>query len=38
VFHTAFENPEALKRFTAAFREFEENRRYYGVIVTTAHL
>lgn len=36
VFHAAFENPEALKRFTAAQRELEENRRYHGVIIVTA--
>lgn len=37
VFHGAFENPAALKRFSAAHREFEEHRRYYGVIIATAH-
>ena len=36
VFHAAFENPKALKRFTQAHHEFEENRRYYGVIIATA--
>jgi len=36
IFHAAFENPAALARFTAAHREFEENRRYYGVIIATA--
>ncbi len=36
VFHAAFENREALKRFTQAHQEFEENRRYYGVIIAAA--
>jgi len=36
VFHNAFENPEALARFTAAYREFCDYKRYYGVILATA--
>ena len=37
VFHAAFEKTEALTRFTAAYREIEQNRRYYGVIIAAAH-
>jgi len=36
VFHAAFENPQALQRFAQAYREFEENRRYHGVIIAGA--
>lgn len=36
VLHRAFESEAALQRFAAAYREFQENRRYYGVIIATA--
>ncbi len=36
VFHAAFARPDALERFAQAHREFEENRRYHGVIIATA--
>ena len=36
IFHKAFENEDTLDRFYAAYREFAENRRYYGVIIATA--
>ncbi|KAA0209328.1 methyltransferase domain-containing protein [bacterium] len=36
VLHGAFESEEALQRFAAAYREFQVNRRYYGVIIATA--
>lgn len=36
LFHNAFEDPDRLERFTRAYREFTENRRYYGVITATA--
>lgn len=36
IFHNAFETPERLARFSAAYQEFAENRRYYGVIIATA--
>lgn len=33
IFHSAFEDAEKLARFSAAYREFTDNRRYYGVII-----
>ncbi|MBE7493023.1 MAG: methyltransferase domain-containing protein [Planctomycetes bacterium] len=33
VFHSAFEDPEKLARFTRAYREFHDFKRYYGVIL-----
>lgn len=36
IFHKAFESEDTLDRFYAAYREFAENRRYYGVIIATA--
>lgn len=36
IFHSAFETPERLQRFSQAYHEFSENRRYYGVIIATA--
>ena len=36
LFHSAFENPRYFERFTAAYRELQENRRYYGVVIATA--
>jgi hypothetical protein len=36
IFHSAFENEAALDRFSEAYREFNDNRRYYGVILATA--
>lgn len=36
IFHNAFEQPEALARFSAAYREFHDYKRYYGVILATA--
>ncbi|MCC7509299.1 MAG: methyltransferase domain-containing protein [Planctomycetes bacterium] len=33
IFHSAFEDAESLARFSAAYREFTDNRRYYGVII-----
>ncbi|MBZ0135744.1 MAG: methyltransferase domain-containing protein [Planctomycetes bacterium] len=36
IFHNAFGSEQALDRFYAAYREFAENRRYYGVIIATA--
>ncbi|MCA8935192.1 MAG: methyltransferase domain-containing protein [Planctomycetes bacterium] len=36
IFHAAFANEETLDRFYAAYREFTENRHYYGVILATA--
>ena len=36
IFHKAFENEDTLDRFYAAYREFAENRRYYGVIIAVA--
>ncbi|MCB9935646.1 MAG: methyltransferase domain-containing protein [Planctomycetes bacterium] len=36
IFHNAFETPERLQRFSQAYHEFADNRRYYGVIIATA--
>lgn len=36
IFHKAFEREDTLDRFYLAYREFAENRRYYGVIIATA--
>jgi SAM-dependent methyltransferase len=36
IFHSAFENEDALERFSQAYHEFSNNRRYYGVILATA--
>jgi SAM-dependent methyltransferase len=36
IFHSAFENSDALERFGEAYAEFSNNRRYYGVILATA--
>lgn len=36
IFHNAFEKPERLQRFSQAYHEFTDNRRYYGVIIATA--
>jgi ubiquinone/menaquinone biosynthesis C-methylase UbiE len=36
IFHSAFENADALERFSEAYSEFSNNRRYYGVILATA--
>ncbi|MBK8207538.1 MAG: methyltransferase domain-containing protein [Planctomycetes bacterium] len=33
IFHSAFEDADKLARFSAAYREFTDNRRYYGVII-----
>lgn len=36
IFHSAFEDELRLARFTQAYREFSEYRRYHGVILATA--
>ncbi|MCC6575658.1 MAG: methyltransferase domain-containing protein [Planctomycetes bacterium] len=36
VFHGAFETDEKLARFTRAYREFSEQRRYHGVLIGVA--
>jgi SAM-dependent methyltransferase len=36
IFQNAFEDPDKLERFRQAYREFTDNRRYYGVIIATA--
>jgi hypothetical protein len=36
LFHGAFETEEKLARFTRAYREFSEQRRYHGVIIGLA--
>ncbi|MCA8916846.1 MAG: methyltransferase domain-containing protein [Planctomycetes bacterium] len=36
IFHNAFETPDRMERFSRAYHEFTENRRYYGVILATA--
>lgn len=36
MFHTALEEDERLARFTNTYREFVQNRRYYGVVLATA--
>ncbi len=36
IFHSALEDDARLARYTAAYREFVQNRRYYGVILATA--
>lgn len=36
MFHRAFAEDAALARFTRAYREFNDFRRYYGVILATA--
>ena len=33
IFHNAFADPAKLARFSAAYREFTDNRRYYGVVI-----
>lgn len=33
MFHSAFEDPSRLERLAAAYREFTDNRRYYGVVI-----
>ena len=34
--HNAFQTPERMARFSQAYHEFTDNRRYYGVILATA--
>ena len=36
IFHSAFEDPDSLQRFSRALHEFADNRHYYGVILATA--
>jgi SAM-dependent methyltransferase len=36
IFHNAFEDPDRMARFSRAYHEFTDNRRYYGVILATA--
>ncbi len=36
IFHNALEDPALHERFAGAYREFTENRRYYGVIIACA--
>lgn len=36
IFHSAFEDPAKLARFTAAYREFCDFKRYYGVVLAAA--
>ena len=36
VFHSAFEDPKRQERFSKAYREFTDNRRYHGVIIASA--
>lgn len=33
IFHSAFEDPSKLERFTQAYREFHDFKRYYGVVL-----
>lgn len=37
LFHSAFEDPARLDRLAAAYREFTDNRRYYGVMIARCH-
>jgi len=36
IFHSAFEDPARLQRFTQAYREFSDFKRYYGVVLAAA--